>query len=146
MAYELPPDLMKLLRKLERPERALKAVSASLAEESINLIKDGFRTETDPYGQRWAKRKRETPQTIGRLVLSGETGRLKTGYKATNISEQGFLVTASVEYAMHHQMPKPDSGRVARMQVPDADRGLSNTWASQFDEAAQDVLEDYFKP
>lgn len=145
LPVDLPPELRALLEKLEHPERALLMVSDSLAEEAIGLIHDGFRAEKDPYGRPWAKRKRETKKTLGKKVLSGETGRLKTGWKRARVGTGGFLVTPSVDYAMPHQKPRESSGRPQRMMVPDDDDGgLPGSWSERYDEAAQDALSDYF--
>ena len=144
LPVDLPPELRALLDKLEHPERALLMVSDSLAEEAIGLIHDGFRDERDPYGHPWQKRKRETKTTRGKKVLSGETGRLKTGWKARRVGVGGFLVSPSVDYAMPHQKPLNER-RPRRAMVPDDEiGGLPGSWSARYDEAAQDALSDYF--
>lgn len=92
-----------LKRKLSKPEAIMDLVATSLAEESLGLIKDGHRTETDPYGQKWAPKKRPD----GRKVLSGKTSRLKTGWHIKRVTRDGILIAPSVDYAVYHQDPLP---------------------------------------
>jgi len=119
---------------------ALSAISGSLAEETVNLIKDGFRHETDPYGDRW------TPKQAadGRKTLSGPTSRLKTGWHVRVQGASGFIVSPSVEYAAPHQNPKPGPGgklkRPRRMMVPTAEKGLPPTWSRAYAEIVNEHL------
>jgi len=135
-------DLQKLLTPLQqtlaRPDKLLRAVSASMAEETLNLIKDGYRTETDPYGTPWAPKQAQD----GRKTLSGPTGRLKTGWHKRRVDESGFLIAPSVTYAVHHQtgtrkMPQ-------RMQVPDAAKGLPDKWQRLLEETALEGIAAVF--
>lgn len=100
---EDPKSIEALKRMLERPDAILDLVSTSLAEESIGLIKDGFRTETDPYGQKWKPKKRPD----GRKTLSGKTSRLKGGWKIVRQDRHEVRVSPSVNYAAAHQDPQP---------------------------------------
>lgn len=169
----MPPknDLERLRLVLEQPEQILELVSKSLAEETINLIKDGFRAETDPYGQRWEPKQKPD----GRKTLSGQTGRLKTGWKVTNRTQDEIRVSPSVEYAEYHQNPQArrrasasealraaargiDTGRrrstfsvdtigparlsrPRRMMVPDSSLGMPPTWNRQLEETATEAME-----
>jgi phage gpG-like protein len=157
-------DLRKILRN---PDGILDVVSASVAEESINLIKDGFRKETDPYGRRWAPKR--FPD--GRKALSGRTSRLKGGWHITRQTRDKIVIAASVDYADYHQhgtgihgprrqrifptekqalrFPGPGGkpvfaksveGVQQRMMVPDEIKGLPPRWERRLNEAATDAL------
>lgn len=80
-------------------EKCLRELADNLAEETLDLIAEGFQTETDPYGNKWK------PKVFGdgRQVLVGKTTRLRRGWKRKKVSARGFTVTASVDYAKHHQ-------------------------------------------
>lgn len=93
--------LEALEKLLANPDKVLDLVARSLAEESVNLIKDGFRTETDPYGEKWQPKQ----LADGRKTLSGKTSRLKTGWKVTRMNGREVVVSPSVEYAEYHQNP-----------------------------------------
>ena len=141
----MPKDpLDDLERALSNPGAILAAASSSLAEECIGLIKDGFRTETDPYGRKWAPKQRPD----GRKVLSGKTGRLKGGWKVSKQDQHEVAVTPSVDYAEHHQNPRRNAqGRLKRpkrMMVPEYERGLPLRWKRQLREAANDAIAEFF--
>lgn len=147
MAIELSLGKMlaELRERLDDPEPALRLVSASLAQETLNLIRDGFREQIDPYGKIWQPKKRAD----GRGTLSGKTSRLKTGWFATDVSADGFTISTPVAYALPHQEPRinPETGelkRPRRMMIPDADLGLSEAWAKVLEEDALDTMESYF--
>lgn len=128
----------------------MRAVSINQAEEAVDLIKQGFNegTGTDPYGQRWKKRKRETRRTRGRKVLSGETSRLKGGWKVTQVRADGFEVSASVTYATPHQSPRRGRRglkRPRRMMIPSEKKGMPRKWSKALNAAALDAANDYFR-
>lgn len=133
--------LKKLERMLDDPQRLLNAISGSLAEETVNMIKDGFRSETDPYGERWQPK--QIPD--GRKTLSGPTSRLKTGWHIKTQNPSGFVVAPAVAYALPHQDPQRNaSGRLKRprrMMVPSEDRGLPERWARAYREVTIESLQ-----
>lgn len=142
---------LKQLEKLTKDVKPLlRAVSINQAEEAIDLIKQGFNAETDPYGDRWRRRKRENRRTRGRRVLSGETNSLKSGWKVVQVRADGFIVSASVEYALPHQSPRrggPGGGlkRPRRMMIPSEKRGLPRTWNKALQATARDAMNDFLK-
>jgi len=114
-----PKSVDALEKILSKPDKILDLVATSLAEESLGLIKDGFRTETDPYGQKWVPKQRKD----GRKTLSGETSRLKTGWKIKRQDRDEIRISPSVPYALYHQAPLP------RRRITDrelAQRGARN--------------------
>lgn len=125
-------------------DAVLKPMSSAMAERVIGLIQEGFVTETDPYGVPWAPKKNPD----GRKVLSGETGRLKTGWHAAALDGGGFTVAPSVDYAAPHQAPKRGPGgrlkRPRRRMVPSGDRGLPQRWRKAMAETATAAMVVYF--
>jgi hypothetical protein len=132
--------LAALQRVLEQPERILLVVAKSMSEEAINLVKDGFRAETDPYGRKWAPKKRND----GRKVLSGRTSRLKGGWHLKVVSTSEIVVAPSVDYAAPHQNPQMGSNgqlkRPRRMMVPDALIGMPQKWTDKLDASATEAF------
>lgn len=137
---------LELNRFFDRLEHQLKGskglrrkVSVNLAEESIDLIKEGFDLERDPYGDPWAPKKKRD----GRKVLSGETSNLKTGWHTRRVDEDGHEVAPSVDYAGYHQEPFDPSAE-RRMMFPDDEIGLPRTWTEAYEETALEVLHAHF--
>lgn len=117
----------------------LEAVSQNLAEETIGLIQEGFRNETDPYGDPWAPKQRAD----GRKTLSGKTSRLKNGWHPIKADKGGFRVGPSVDYAAPHQSPK-FGRRPRRMMVPTGSKGLPAKWTHAYEETATEMMRSYF--
>jgi hypothetical protein len=103
----------------------VEAQSEALAEVMIALIAEGFNKERDPYGRKWAKKKKPD----GRKVLHGETTRLRNGWHVKS-NRRGFRVAPSVTYAAHHQAPR-FGRRPTRMMVPSGSRGLPRRWRDE---------------
>jgi phage gpG-like protein len=136
-------DISKLLLSIEKqladPDRILRAVSKSLAEEAVGLIKQGFRDERDPYGSPW----RPKLARDGRKTLSGPTGRLKQFFPK-EVDTNGFRISPIVEYAAYHQDPKR-ANLPQRMMVPSEERGMPKDWADAFNEAATEIIAEALK-
>jgi len=127
--------------KLAKSQRLLEVVSRNMAEEAVGLVQDGFRSETDPYGERW--KPKQNPD--GRKTLSGVTGRLKTGWHLKTQDAKGFTVAPSVEYALYHQAPRRGrSGRLKRPRrrmVPVTRQGMPRKWSRRLNEAAREAFQ-----
>ncbi len=117
--------------------KALGSVSRNGAEEIVGLIKDEFRTESDPYGKPWKPKK--VPD--GRKVLSGKTSNLKGGWHVTKANDHGFTVAPFVDYAAPHQTGTR-RGLPKRPMVPD--RGLPKKWSAALKETAIEVYAAHF--
>ena len=147
---ELKGPGLKMLRALERRIGAIASVKREIAatqsEEAVDLIKQGFIEETDPYSQPWKKRARETKKTRGKKVLSGETSHLKDGWNVKEFSSEGFRVQASVEYALYHQKPKKKNGkfkRPRRRMVPNDGVGFPSKWQRPLNDAAAEAITEF---
>jgi phage gpG-like protein len=166
MAASNMKSLEALQKVLDNTDAILDLVSTSVAEEAISLIKDGFRTETDPYGRKWEKKK--FPD--GRKTLSGKTSRLKNGWHVARRTTSEIVIAPGVAYAEFHQsgtgihgkhnarviptkakalrfmgpngpiFARSVQGVRRRMMVPDKTLGLPSKWEQALNEAATDAL------
>lgn len=75
----------------------LSTLSKELAEESLYLIRQGFRKEQDPYGNDWAPLKHRK----GRILR--DTGRLANSFGRVRANRNGFVVGSNVDYSSVHQ-------------------------------------------
>lgn len=123
----------------ENGDALMEATSRNMAEETIGLVKDGFRSETDPYGSKWAPKQ----AADGRKVLSGKTSRLKGGWHVVFANGGGFRIAPSVNYAAPHQSPRMGR-RPRRMMVPTRSKGLPDEWSRALEDAATDTFRAYF--
>jgi hypothetical protein len=93
--------LRKIVKQVERLSETskLKQLSDNLAEEAVDLVIECFRTETDPYGNKWP------PKVFGdgRQVLVGKTANLRRSWgrrSAVKRSDgRGFRIASSMLYA-----------------------------------------------
>ena len=79
------------LQRLSQPQFLAK-VSKQLQAEALKLVADGFRSETDPYGNAWAPIKRP-----GKILQ--DTGRLRASWAPVSDGPTGFVIASNVEYA-----------------------------------------------
>lgn len=166
MSLRFTGDFSKLDRfetRLGQAPKAFESLNQNLAEESIELIREGFDDGTDPYGKAW-------PALV---VRDGKPLQDSGGLKASfnyKLLPDGFRVGAGKDYAKHHQdgtgiygrsrsrlRPKTAKalripglgfrasvkGTPQRMMVPDA-RGLPPTWSDRYVETAETVLTHFF--
>jgi len=162
-------------RNIEAVPSALSTVSAQLAEETIELIREGFELERDPYGKRWAKHSKLTKKIRpnGR-ILQGPTGNLRTAWHVKASSRQDFEVANAKRYAIFHQdgtgihgpknKPiKPKRAKALRIPFGNGafflsqvagvkprkmvpDNGrIPRRWSRRYAEVAQEVLTDIFR-
>ncbi len=155
--------LRKLHKRVEDLTRVKELIAAAQSEEAIDLTKQGFVDEEDPYGRAWKKRKRETKKSRGRKVLSGETGQsgLKAGWHTSGVSGAGFRISPTVNYAIYHQSPRKrrkaikvlglgtvgqkelsTMTRPKRAMVPDTGR-FPSKWRRPMHEAATETITDF---
>jgi hypothetical protein len=159
--------LQKLKHKLDTaPTKVMATIVRNCAEEALSLTRDGFATETNPYGERWARKK----FSDGRNTLSGKTSRLKNF--AVQVSRTGFRLHSTVNYAVFHQggtgiygpkgrrivpvrakalkipgigFRKSVAGSPKRLMVPTKQRGLPPHWSRAFKEVSSEVIRAHFK-
>ena len=126
-------ELIELAKKFSQTSKMMAGFSRSMAAETVDLVKDGFDKESDPYGKKWLATAR------GGEILS-DTGALKGSWKVKSATRAKFKVDGSVDYASYHQggtkyMP-------ARMMVPDGK--MPSGWMDAFEELAETMLKEHF--
>lgn len=139
----------ELRRLIERTREVatgdlMDTISKNLSEEAIDLIKQGFRDQKDPYGKPWAPKKKSD----GRAILTGATGFLKGGWHRTKLGRRGFTVAASVIYAAWHQDgTKNKDGvsirMVSRKLIPEGE--LPDSYSQAFTETIVEIVAAHFK-
>lgn len=163
-------ELDELVRKLQDIEsgQARRDLVQNLAEESIELVHQGFEQSKDPYGNAWAGLEARD----GKPLL--DTGALRNSWHVVSFDDTSFKIAAGVWYAGVHQTgititpregtwdtprgPRPRMlvftayGRTvfakevtipARRMVPDSG-DLSDQWRSALEETSIEFLEAFF--
>lgn len=132
-------DLDRLAARLSNPNRLLAEISRNLAEESVNLVRDGWDRQGDPYGAKWAARK---SAGAGGAILV-RTGALRSSWSVKRASRTGFRIGSNQSYATYHQ---DGTGRmVPRMMVPKKG-DVPPRWQRAFDDVATEILEQELAP
>ncbi len=142
MTFQVVGDSKRLQewqKALGSTNELLQAMSRDMAEEAVGLIRDGFRSQINPYGKPWQAKKVDD----GRAILSGKTSNLRTGWHVTRAARGGFTVSPSVAYAVHHQFGAPRRNIPQRMMVPGKGR-LPSKWAEAFKASNQEFLAAHF--
>ena len=94
-------ELVDLNKQLLSAGNIVIEISEAQAQIAINLIRDGFDAETDPYGEAWKAKQRPNRYKI----LSGNTSLLRNSWHASQVTKRGWTVKAGVDYASYHQSP-----------------------------------------
>lgn len=159
-------SLKRFQKKIEQAPKALLVVNEQLAEEAIDLIREGFETSTDPYGDAWA------PLVLREGRPLEDTGGLKAAWFRQSVTARGFTVANAKRYAHFHQggtgiygprgAPiKPIKAKVLRLgktgfvarsvrgspkrrMVPEQGR-LPEKWKQRFRDTAQETLTEIFR-
>jgi len=129
--------LPQLIKKFDQLASGaiLIVVSRNLAEEAIELTKQGFAAEKDPFGSPWAPIKHRK----GKILQ--DTARMKNSFFVGAVGPGGFRFGTNVKYAGFHQTGTSKMPR--RMMVPESD--LPPRWLEAFHDTAEEVLLDLFK-
>jgi hypothetical protein len=75
-------------------KETLRGISGGMADETHELISDGFDAERSPEGKIWAPRK--IPESD---PINFRRGRLRTSFKTKRMSANGFKVGSTVKHA-----------------------------------------------
>lgn len=123
-------ELRQLIAALNSPRKVMTVVARAMAEEAIEMTREGFSKEADPDGKGWA------PTQRGGRILQ-DTGRLRNSFRVMRVNSRGFQIGTTVEYSGYHQagtrrMP-------ARKQLPDKGK-LPGKWKARLGEAAEDAI------
>lgn len=114
----------------------LKDISANAAEEVIELIREGFEKEQDPYGRPWEPLKAREGK-----ILQDE-GRLRNSFHRVRSSARGFTVASGADYGGFHQSGTRTIPQ--RRMVPSGGR-LPPAWSRAIETIATDVISRHFK-
>jgi phage gpG-like protein len=159
-------SLKRFQKKVEAAPKALLIVNEQLAEETIELIREGFQGSKDPYGNAWA------PLVLRDGRPLEDTGGLKAAWHRQSVSARGFVVANAKRYASFHQggtglygprhqrivpikakvlrlgktgmVARSVRGSPARKMVPDRGR-LPAAWKRRFEDTAQEVFTELFR-
>src|SRR5690606_2875877 len=71
-------------------------LTKQLAEEAIDLVRDGIAQKRDPYGKRYAPLKLRSGQPLR------DTGRMQQWYRKSS-GAHGFVIASPASYAIYHQ-------------------------------------------
>jgi len=126
--------LRELRSKLSETRPLLQSISKNLAEETLELVRQGFENEADPYGGAWE------PLKSREGAILQDTGRLRNSWHTVTTSDRGFVVGPAVDYAVFHQTGT--SRMPARPMVPDD--GLPDEWKRRFSEITNQILSRHF--
>jgi len=158
-------ELQRFADRIEKMPRALVTVSEQLAEETIELIREGFESSTDPDGNPWK------PPLLRDGKPLEDTGGLKSSWHRKFAVAHGFGVANAKSYAIHNQRgtgiygprhkriypitaralrlgktglyARSVAGAPARKMVPD--HGLPERWRRRYLDTAQEVLTEVFR-
>lgn len=159
--------LDRIVDHMRRPGRLLSDITLKQGLKGLGLVKDGFRSETDPYGKKWAKRaalakrkrrrrrpgapplKKRKSRRNGKKILS-KTNMMKKSWRVTGIPGRGWALRAGVDYALYHQRPRIRAGggkltRPRRMMIPIRHRGLPGPWRKAMSVAATGAIQKHFR-
>jgi len=139
VTFKLTGDFAKLRgfeKQIRQSPKVLQIISQNLAEETIELIREGFTREQEPSGKPWKPLKYRS----GKILQ--DTGRLRSSWHRTRASKRGFTVASAVKYAPFHQTGTR-RGLAARPMVPNKKLPLS--WRNRYVETAQEILTEHFR-
>lgn len=102
-------------------------IKREVARSCLKEVEACFRTETDPYGMRWAPRKKDVPWAI--LFKSGALyGSFVALPTPTGVRFQSTKVYAA-------RQNYGGGGITARNMLPSASRGLPSSWINAINNA-----------
>jgi phage gpG-like protein len=131
-------DFAKLDRwakQIARAPEALHAAARNMADESLALVAEGFRTEIAPDGKPWKGVAR-----AGKVLQ--DSGRGRASWHRKQVGRAGFRIAAAAKHMAFHQ--NGTKNMAARKQVPDGGK-LPPKWKAAMVEAAEDALAAQFK-
>ena len=101
------------------------ALSKEMGRETLDLIEDGFRKESTPYGQKWRPKKRPNGQQI--LV---EREHMRHRFRA-RVGLGKFTITNPQPYTNTHNYGDPERNIPKRQMWPSPNR-LPARWVRKY--------------
>jgi len=104
-------DLRRLEQKLAEFERGpgLRDLARNIAEEAVELVREGFEQERDPYGEPWA-----APLTCRDGQILRDSGVMLDSLHVASATESQVTIAMGVWYAIVHQTGKTIVPRFAK--------------------------------
>lgn len=122
MSFRLKGDFAGLQRKIDqlaKPDAALRAVSEAMADEALNLINDGFGSESAPDGTPWEPLKLRS----GKILQ--DKGGMAASWHRSKANRLGFKVRSGKQYASFHQTGTGIYGPSGKPIVPTNGKALA---------------------
>lgn len=130
------PSLQGFIDRIRKAPEVARVVAENMAEEALELVREGFESESDPDGRKWQALKYRS----GKILQ--DTGRLRTGWHRKTVTGNGFTIGPAVKYATYHQHGTR-RGLPARRMVP-SNKRLPGKWKQRLTDTAREVLEAHF--
>lgn len=124
----------QLAKRLDRLADATEDLFQELAEETLELIDQGFNDAVDPRGVGWAPRRRGSRRTN---PLLQDTLTLREGFFISGVNKNGFVILNETPYEGFHQ--RGTVNLPARRMVPGTGEGLGR-WADPLQKIAHDFI------
>lgn len=105
----------------------MRDIMAAVGEEAVELVREGFEKESDPYGSKWAALKYRS----GRILQ--DTGRLRSSVHRQSATANRVSVGLSATYASFHQF---GTRRMPRRAMLPTGR-MPRSWSTRIRKAAQ---------
>jgi phage gpG-like protein len=104
-------DLRELERKLAELERGpgIRDLARNIGEEAVELVREGFEQERDPYGAAWA------PLSYRDGQILRDRGVMLNSLHVAGVTESQVTIAMGVWYAIVHQTGKTIVPRHAAM-------------------------------
>ncbi len=167
MKIDFVVDSRSMKRWVQKTDRLAgeftSVVVRQIAEETVELVREGFEKEADPYGKPWK------PIVLRNGKILQDTGGLRSSWHIKTTSKASFTVASAKSYAAHHQHGtgiygstgkpiRPSKGRALafggrafasvkgtpqRKMVPDA--RLPVTWSRRYRAVANEVFTELMR-
>jgi hypothetical protein len=167
-------ELEKFRDRVKAAPTALVTVSEQLAEEAIDLVREGFERQEDPHGNAWEPHAALTQYVRPGGRILQDTGGLKASWHRRFAKGSGFVIASAKQtaawmqkgtgiYGPRKRPIKPVRAKALRIPAKGGDvfRGsvagapqrqmvpeggaLPPRWKRRFVETAQDVLTELFR-
>lgn len=140
MGIKATGNANSMLHFFQHPEEMMEEMCIASADSCRQMIKGGFRNETDPYGNHWAPWK----HYYGPWRILNKTGSMMDSWKVT-VAMSGykfkFEFDNSKAYAKYHQTGTRYMAQ--RRMVPTEGGRLDASWQIALDKATLAVMRKY---
>jgi phage gpG-like protein len=128
--------LEKAAKKFAGSSRNVADIRRDVAHEITMILDEQFKTSSDPWGKRWAPKKRDN----GKPTLIDTSSMRRSFF--VSVSGTKIKIINSAEYSGYHQ--SGTSKMVARKMVPDTG-AMPRKWEPRLRKVAKSGVTKYFK-